>query len=168
MLFAAATVLALPLAWGQEQKAKELDLRKRVIENPVKAAVAGRSAPAADDAAAARFPPPATPTRGAQGGGPPPAPELAQPGAAPPKRADRGKALIEFPVKNAVAGRTAPPGAPANPPPPTPPVASDNPKVEPGKVKWHADFAAACEAAKKSGKPVLLFHMMGNLDDKFC
>jgi hypothetical protein len=43
-----------------------------------------------------------------------------------------------------------------------------NPKVEPGKVKWHADFAAACEAARKSGKPVLLFQMMGRLDQQFC
>ena len=43
-----------------------------------------------------------------------------------------------------------------------------NPKVAPGKVTWHKDFAAACEASKKSGKPVLLFQMMGKLDDKFC
>src|SRR6516164_8043003 len=39
--------------------------------------------------------------------------------------------------------------------------ASDNPKVRPGKVKWHANFADACAAAQKSGKPVLLFQMMG-------
>ena len=44
----------------------------------------------------------------------------------------------------------------------------ENPKVAPGKVKWHADFAAACAASKTSGKPVLLFQMMGKLDDKFC
>ena len=43
-----------------------------------------------------------------------------------------------------------------------------NPKVQPGDVRWHASFAAACEAAKKSGKPVLLFQMMGKLDDQFC
>jgi hypothetical protein len=43
-----------------------------------------------------------------------------------------------------------------------------NPKVEPGKVKWHADLDAACAAAAKSGKPVLVFHMMGKLDDQFC
>ena len=43
-----------------------------------------------------------------------------------------------------------------------------NPKVEPGKVVWHASFADACEAARKSGKPVLLFQMMGKLDDRFC
>jgi hypothetical protein len=43
-----------------------------------------------------------------------------------------------------------------------------NPKVQPGKVRWHADFTAACRAAAKSGKPVLLFQMMGKLDERFC
>jgi hypothetical protein len=47
-------------------------------------------------------------------------------------------------------------------------AAQDNPKVEPGKVKWHADLATACKAATASGKPVLIFYMMGKLDDKFC
>jgi hypothetical protein len=45
---------------------------------------------------------------------------------------------------------------------------TDNPKVEPGKVHWHATFADACKAAEKSHKPVLLFQMMGNLDERFC
>jgi hypothetical protein len=43
-----------------------------------------------------------------------------------------------------------------------------NPKVTPGKVNWHTSLADACAAARKSGKPVLLFQMMGKLDDKFC
>ena len=43
-----------------------------------------------------------------------------------------------------------------------------NPKVAPGKVVWHESFEAACAASRKSGKPVLLFQMMGNLDDQFC
>jgi len=43
-----------------------------------------------------------------------------------------------------------------------------NPKVQPGKVPWHDSFAAACAASAKSGKPVLLFQMMGKLDDQFC
>ena len=43
-----------------------------------------------------------------------------------------------------------------------------NPKVPTGKVTWHDDLAAACTASVKSGKPVLLFQMMGKLDDKFC
>src|SRR5262249_41138086 len=43
-----------------------------------------------------------------------------------------------------------------------------NPKVAPGKVHWHRTPADACEAARKSGKPVLLFMMLGKLDDQFC
>lgn len=43
-----------------------------------------------------------------------------------------------------------------------------NPKVQPGGVHWHSTLTAACEAARKSGKPVLLFQMMGKLDDQFC
>jgi hypothetical protein len=43
-----------------------------------------------------------------------------------------------------------------------------NPRTRPGLVRWHEDFAAACAAARRSGKPVLLFQMMGRLDQKFC
>jgi hypothetical protein len=43
----------------------------------------------------------------------------------------------------------------------------ENSKVRPGDVKWHADFDSACKAAAKSGRPVLLFQMMGNLDERF-
>jgi hypothetical protein len=43
-----------------------------------------------------------------------------------------------------------------------------NPKVKPGNVNWRADFDTACNASRTSGKPVLLFQMMGNLDDRFC
>jgi hypothetical protein len=44
----------------------------------------------------------------------------------------------------------------------------ENPKVQPGLVHWHPAIADACAAARRSGKPVLLFQMMGNLDEKFC
>jgi hypothetical protein len=43
-----------------------------------------------------------------------------------------------------------------------------NPKVKPGLVNWHVSFEKARQAAQKSGKPILLFHMMGKLDDQFC
>jgi hypothetical protein len=43
-----------------------------------------------------------------------------------------------------------------------------NPRTRPGQVRWHGDFAAACAAGRRSGKPVLLFQMMGRLDQKFC
>jgi hypothetical protein len=48
------------------------------------------------------------------------------------------------------------------------PATEDNPRVEPGLVKWHASFIDAQAASRKSGKPVLLFHMMGQLDRQFC
>jgi hypothetical protein len=75
--------------------------------------------------------------------------------------AGRGKGAIELGPQH-VAAATAPTATPAG--------KSDfvNPKVEPGKVKWHADFDTACKASAKSGKPVLLFQMMGKLDDQFC
>ncbi len=45
---------------------------------------------------------------------------------------------------------------------------ADNPRVEPGKVRWHGSLDEARQASVKSNKPVLLFQMMGNLDDRFC
>lgn len=66
---------------------------------------------------------------------------------------DRPKVAIEMPTKLLVAR-----GAAAN---------FVNPKVEPGKVQWQASFAAAGEAARKSGKPVLLFQLLGKLDEQF-
>ena len=88
-----------------------------------------------------------------------------RPDAAKAPDLDRRKGKIEFPTKGVVT-RSAPsdrPSAAAR-------TGDDpaNPTVKAGEVKWHPSFAAACEAAKKSGKPVLLFHMMGHLDKQFC
>jgi hypothetical protein len=47
-------------------------------------------------------------------------------------------------------------------------LSGDNPKVEPGRVAWHPSFAAACDTSRVSRKPVLLFQMMGKLDEQFC
>jgi hypothetical protein len=76
------------------------------------------------------------------------------------EKADRTKERIEVPVKDVLAKDATPAPGTAD--------TFVNPKVAPGKVKWHADFAAACKAAQKSGKPVLLFQMMGKLDEQFC
>ena len=43
-----------------------------------------------------------------------------------------------------------------------------NRPVPPGLVSWHADFAAACAAAERSQKPVLLFQLLGRLDEELC
>jgi hypothetical protein len=74
---------------------------------------------------------------------------------------DMTKGGIEWSAKAVVS--TAYAGAPAG-------AGADfvNPQVEPGKVRWHADFAAACAAAARSKKPVLLFHLLGRLDQQFC
>ena len=79
----------------------------------------------------------------------------------PPKPVPDGDKRI---AESSTEGRA---GRPVGTTPPMP-APADNPKVQPGKVKWHANFADACAAAQKSGKPVLLFQMMGKLDDQFC
>lgn len=43
-----------------------------------------------------------------------------------------------------------------------------NAKVKPGDVAWHLSFADACQASEQSGRPVLLFQLLGKLDDQFC
>jgi len=80
-----------------------------------------------------------------------------------PALRDFGKTfVIEKPVTNLVKNASAP-AAVARP--------ADgfaNPKVQPGKVRWHPTLEAASAAAARSKKPVLLFQMMGKLDDQFC
>jgi hypothetical protein len=69
------------------------------------------------------------------------------------------KYVIERPTKEVLSTRSG--SAPTV-------VPFDNPKVAPGRLIWHPSFDAACAAARVSGKPVLLFQMMGNLDEQFC
>jgi hypothetical protein len=71
---------------------------------------------------------------------------------------DGGKAVPEVSGLGGVRTKTDP--AQAAP-------AVGNPRVRPGKVNWHPSFHAACEASH-SGKPVLLFQMLGKLDEQFC
>lgn len=73
----------------------------------------------------------------------------------PPEPADQTKRRLQHPVEALVAETTK-----------TVEI-DDNPSVEPGKVDWHEDFAAARAAAEESGKPVLLFHLLGQLDQRF-
>jgi hypothetical protein len=40
-------------------------------------------------------------------------------------------------------------------------------KVAPGKVQWHKDYATAVGKSKLSNKPVLLFQLLGQLDEEF-
>jgi hypothetical protein len=38
----------------------------------------------------------------------------------------------------------------------------------PAGVRWHASYDAALAAARVSGKPVMLFQLLGQLDDALC
>ena len=40
--------------------------------------------------------------------------------------------------------------------------------VKPGEVRWHGSFEKALAAAGVSGKPVMLFQLLGRLDEGFC
>lgn len=40
--------------------------------------------------------------------------------------------------------------------------------VKPGLVAWHASFEEARAAAQLSRRPVLLFQLLGRLDEEFC
>jgi hypothetical protein len=42
------------------------------------------------------------------------------------------------------------------------------PKERPGLITWHKNIAEACAASARTRKPVLLVHVLGNLDDHFC
>ena len=68
---------------------------------------------------------------------------------------DFGKRLVERPIETALRAAEAS-EAPASR------------KVAPGLVRWHGDFDTACAAARRSGKPVLLFQLLGRLDDELC
>lgn len=75
---------------------------------------------------------------------------------APPVRPDVSKALVELPARRLVVGSA--------------PQTRDfvNPKVAPGKITWHPTWEAALAASARSGKPVLLFQLLGKLDQEFC
>ena len=74
------------------------------------------------------------------------------------------KGLVELPIERVLDLSTLISIAPEGPI--APPRAKG--PVAPGLVRWHADFASACAAAQRSGKPVLLFQLLGQLDQEFC
>jgi len=165
LLAASAWLLA-----EEKPRPRPLDRTKRLmIERPAAEVLAGTSAVIGENATA----PP-------NGSGTIVTPDVAarlMVAAQVSRLADRGKGSVEIPLKEFIAGQSVlgRTSAITNAPAAAPPAETEetaetfvNPKVEPGKVRWHADFAAACAAAEQSGKPVLLFQMMGKLDDRFC
>lgn len=82
------------------------------------------------------------------------------------------KGKIEAPVKRLIKSLPNPaaPALPNRPPASNTANASpanDNPSVAPGKVRWHDDYQSALKASSKSGKPVFLFQLLGQLDKQF-
>jgi hypothetical protein len=68
----------------------------------------------------------------------------------------------------AACARPADP-APAAPARPAAEAASiPSPPAAPGLVRWHENLDAARGAAAASGKPVLVFQLLGRLDDELC
>jgi hypothetical protein len=96
------------------------------------------------------------PARAAERPAAAPAPNVVR-AAAAARPAYLGKGQIEAPAEALVAASAAPRAD-----------AFVNPKVAPGKVTWHPNFQSACAASKASGKPVMLFQLLGKLDDQFC
>ena len=94
----------------------------------------------------------------------------------PKQKLDRRKSFIESPLQAAVARKSAPvirtPKKKIEQPTERVVAASaaefENPRVAAGKVRWHADLDAARQAARRSGRPVLLFQLLGKLDERFC
>lgn len=142
-------IVAVGFAADENEKVP-VDLRKVLIEGPVESLVASTRPPAA---------PSDEPTKSA-----PARSDAGTPG-------DVGKRWIESTTVRAISERTGHAGgvdqqrirfgeAATT-------ADTNNPTVKPGKVTWHADLATACRRAKESGKPVLLFQMMGRLDQRF-
>jgi hypothetical protein len=81
-------------------------------------------------------------------------------------RPDLRKAIIEVPLKRTIRTSVAP--KPVLEEKVIAITADGTQKCAPGKVKWAKDFEQAKSRAASSNKPVLMFAMLGNLDDKFC
>ena len=80
---------------------------------------------------------------------------LATTATAQQRHADIGKRAVEQPIKRSLRGPKAP-------------AAGHGAPVAPGRVAWHRDFRTARTAARRSKKPVMLFQLLGRLDDRFC
>jgi hypothetical protein len=78
-------------------------------------------------------------------------------------KVDVRKSVIESPVKRVIATKVRTTTKHAE----TRNSTTANPRVKPGDVKWHANLTAARKAASRSRKPILLFQMIGQLDQRF-
>lgn len=92
------------------------------------------------------------------------------------QRMDFSKSKIEGPLKSLLrSGASAAPETDLNklivsprPARAASPVVAPHDRVSTGLITWHNNVQEAMSKSAKSGKPVLVFHMMGMLDDRFC
>ena len=68
----------------------------------------------------------------------------------------------------AACAPSADPAPSASPRPAAEAATAVNPPAAPGLVRWHESVDAARGAATASGKPVLVFQLLGRLDDELC
>lgn len=85
--------------------------------------------------------------------------------------ADRGKMAVEYPLKHVLSadlgkGRIEAPLKSSLRP--APPGRAGTRRVRAGRVAWRRDLRAALAAAAASKKPVMLFQLLGRLDQEFC
>ncbi len=84
------------------------------------------------------------------------------------------KGSIEFPLKLMLKNKTGgispliPTSRSTSSIPSNKEITHNADHVQAGLVAWSPDFATACQKSKSSGKAVLLFQMMGKLDEEFC
>ncbi|MBC8352652.1 MAG: hypothetical protein H8E66_11720 [Planctomycetes bacterium] len=79
------------------------------------------------------------------------------------KSVDARKFVIESSVKSLVGKETTgdePPSEELG-------EGKENSRVQPGLVRWHPDWEHAKLAGAQSGKPILLFQLLGQLDREF-
>jgi len=157
-LFATKTGLAAgnpSVADAQPEPEGKLDRRKADIETPVEKLITGNSAAK-------------PPGSGARADAPRPDPAATQ--RADTKATNKAQSTTDVEKASPRINKAADAASATHPqlkenvhtPPQT-----ENPRVEPGKVRWHDDFAAARAAGRDSGKPVLLFQLLGRLDQRF-
>lgn len=51
---------------------------------------------------------------------------------------------------------------------PTPPADAKQPTSKAGKVRWNQDLSAARQQAAQADQPLLVFQLLGDLDQEFC
>jgi hypothetical protein len=184
-----AAAPAAPIRVDVRKSAIETPVKDLIASGAVQKAAANGPPPVSP---AVEVPPPVSPP----GSPPDAAPASGEadrpaPGVAGLARVDMRKSVIETPVKRLIAreavqkavghDRHSEPVSPAadasrSVSPPAPPSAGHpaggapgpvNPAVAPGLVQWHETLDQARAAAEASGRPMLLFQMIGRLDQRF-